>query len=239
MTRVTDRAAARRPRRRPLRRHRPRTATATARAEARAGSAPADKSFSDNDLGVRRRPRRSGRRPERGRSGARTFLETGEVPAPAPHLHLLRSRRDGRPGPWARGKSPAVTSEQGGSMHTRRLLTTLAAVGILGAFAAGAEAGTITFTGIQVQENGTGFGSVLNLLSVQASGSGTSEYGEITWNGVSDVENVGDTKNSSETRSVADIFGATGNNDVGLIFNINQQGSDTSLFLHNFDLLVF
>lgn len=121
-------------------------------------------------------------------------------------------------------------------MRKLRWVTSLAGIAVVGFAATAAQAGTITFTGIQVEENGTGFGSVLNLLSVQNNGS---EYGEVTWNGVSDVENVGNTKNSSETRSVADVFGATGNTDVGLIFNINQEGSDTSLLLHDFDLLVF
>jgi MYXO-CTERM domain-containing protein len=124
-------------------------------------------------------------------------------------------------------------------MRKLRLLSSLGATGILAAAAAAAQAGTITFTNTQVDESGTGFGSVLNLLTVQATGGGTTEYGEVTWNGSSDVDNVGDTQNTSETRSVADIFGATGNTDIGIIFNINQQGSDTSLILNDFQLLVF
>jgi hypothetical protein len=112
---------------------------------------------------------------------------------------------------------------------------------LVGLAAVSAQAGTITFEGVQVDESGTGFGSVLNLLTVQATGGGITEYGEVTWNGSSDVDNVGDTQNTSETRSVADIFGATGNTDVGLIFNINQQGAENELnvILHDFDLLVF
>jgi hypothetical protein len=124
-------------------------------------------------------------------------------------------------------------------MRKLRWVTSFAGAMFVGVSAVAAQAGSITFTGTQVEENGTGFGSVLNLLSVQATGGATSEYGEVTWNGSSDVESVGDTKASSETRSVADIFGGTTNTDVGLIFNINQEGSDTSLFLFDFDLLVF
>jgi hypothetical protein len=121
-------------------------------------------------------------------------------------------------------------------MRTRQWVTSFAGVALVGFAAVAAEAGTITFTNTQVDESGTGFGSVLNLLTVQNDGS---EYGEVTWNGSEDVENVGNTKNTSQTRTVTEIFGATGNTDIGIIFNINQQGSDTSLFLHDFDLLVF
>lgn len=126
-------------------------------------------------------------------------------------------------------------------MRKLRWFTGFAGALLVGAASVAAQAGTITFTNTQVDESGTGFGSVLNLLTVQATGGGTTEYGEVTWNGSSDVDNVGDTQNTSETRSVADVFGATGNTDVGIIFNINQQGAEgeTDLILHDFDLLVF
>ena len=112
----------------------------------------------------------------------------------------------------------------------------IVATGVLYGMASVAQAGTITFTNTQVDEGGTGFGSVLNLLSVQNNGS---EYGEVTLdaNG-NEVDTVGNTKNSSTIRSVSELF-VPGNTDIGLVFNINQEGSDTSLFLNSFSLLLY
>jgi hypothetical protein len=112
-------------------------------------------------------------------------------------------------------------------------------MGILAAAAAAAQAGTITFTNTQVDESGTGFGSVLNLLTVQ---NDTSEYGEVTLDAAGNqVDTVGNTKNTSTIRSVGEIVGASSNTDIGLIYNINQQGTagETFTVLHNFTLLLY
>jgi len=123
-------------------------------------------------------------------------------------------------------------------MRKLRLLSSLGATGILAAAAAAAQAGTITFTGTQVDESGTGFGSVLNLLSIQ---NDDSEYGEVTLDGSgNEVDTVGNTKNSSTIRSVSEIL-VGGNTDIGLVYNINQQGAEGQTFtvLHDFTLLLY
>src|SRR5262245_25139082 len=116
----------------------------------------------------------------------------------------------------------------GGRMRSFGFVAGIVATGVLYGMGAVAQAGTITFTNTQVDESGTGFGSVLNLLSVQ---NDTSEYGEVTLDtSGNEVDTVGNTKNSSTIRTVNEVVGASGNTDIGLVFNINQQGSDTSLF---------
>lgn len=121
-------------------------------------------------------------------------------------------------------------------MRKNRALMGVVAAAVVGSAAVAAQAGTITFTGTQVDESGTGFGSVLNLLSVQ---NNDSEYGEVTLDSSgNEVDTVGNTKNSSTIRSVSELL-VSGNPDIGLVFNINQEGSDTSLFLHDFSLLLY
>lgn len=124
-------------------------------------------------------------------------------------------------------------------MRKSRWVTSFAGTVFVGFAAVAAEAGTITFTNTQVDESGTGFGSVLNLLSVQ---NNTSEYGEVTLdsNG-NEVDTVGNTKNSSAIRSVSEVVGGSSNTDIGLVYNINQEGGEGATFtiLHNFSLLLY
>jgi hypothetical protein len=123
-------------------------------------------------------------------------------------------------------------------MRKLRWVTSLAGTAFVGVAAAAAQAGTITFTGTQVDESGTGFGSVLNLLSVQ---NDDSEYGEVTLDSSgNEVDTVGNTKNTSTIRSVSEVQSGS-NTDIGLIYNINQQGAagQTYTVLHDFTLLLY
>lgn len=109
-------------------------------------------------------------------------------------------------------------------------MTALAFGGVL-AFQSSASA-AITFVGPYV-DSGTGFGNVLNVLTVQQNGS---EWGSILRSGGSDVM-AGDAKNTSSTRTVAEMaaLGVNANN-LGIVFNINEPGSADMVTIQTFTL---
>jgi hypothetical protein len=95
--------------------------------------------------------------------------------------------------------------------------------------------GEIIFTNTQVDEQGTGFGNVLTVLSLQAT---PSEFGSVLWDGVSDVL-IGDYTNQSQTRTVTELSAAgIDDSNFVVIFNINEGGdSNPVLTLHDFDIV--
>jgi PEP-CTERM motif len=95
--------------------------------------------------------------------------------------------------------------------------------------------GELIFTGTQVDQNGTGFGNVLTILSVQAT---SSEFGSVLWDGGSDVESD-DATNQSQTRTVAQLLAAgIDETNLTLIFNVNEGGdTDPVLTLHDFHVV--
>jgi hypothetical protein len=122
-------------------------------------------------------------------------------------------------------------------MKLMQTMTPVVAMCVLGAAGAVAEAGTISFTNTIAEYKGSGFGSVLNLLSVQ---NDTSEYGEVSWNGSSHAM-TGDAKESSRATLVSDITGLPGfsADSLYLIFNINQNHPEDAVTLRDFTLTLY
>src|SRR4051812_30663206 len=101
------------------------------------------------------------------------------------------------------------------------------------ALASSALAGSISFSGTSVDLGGTGFGNVLNVLSVMKRGS---EYGSVTWNGSADVLS-GDAANTSKTQTAAAMLaGGISGQTFSLYFNGNEPGNASSVVLNNFSL---
>jgi len=97
----------------------------------------------------------------------------------------------------------------------------------------GVQAGAINFTGTQVDMNGTGFGNVMNVLSVMNRGS---EHGSVLWNGAADVLG-GDATNTSQTRTATAMQAAgIGGNKFAVYFNGNEPGNAPSVVLSDFTL---
>ena len=65
----------------------------------------------------------------------------------------------------------------------RSSLGSLALLLALGGTAVNAGAATVVFTNTQSNETGTGFGTIANLLVLQAPGNGSSEWGSVGWDG--------------------------------------------------------
>ena len=74
---------------------------------------------------------------------------------------------------------------------------------------------------------GTGFGNVLNILTLQ---NNTTEVGSVYWDGNSD-ETTGHASNTSETRTIAELqaFGIMSASELGIVYNVNQQGAEGGL----------
>jgi hypothetical protein len=102
-----------------------------------------------------------------------------------------------------------------------------------------APAAEITFSNQTVDLHGTGFGNVYSLLSVHATGQQTAEFGSVLWNGSTDVlsgnAQPGAQTNTQFAATVQSLTNA--NNHFGLIFNINQPGSNPSITLRDFTLV--
>ena len=93
----------------------------------------------------------------------------------------------------------------------------------------------LIFTNTPIDENGTGFGNRLTILSLQVK---PTEFGTVLWDGSADVITDGAT-NQSQTRTVAEMLSA-GIDEANLVvvFNINEGGSPPPvLTLHDFDLV--
>ena len=109
------------------------------------------------------------------------------------------------------------------------------AVTAVAAFPSPATAAIVTFTNTTVDLNGTGFGTRLTILALSDK---TSEFGSVGFNGTREVT-TGDATNQSNAPTVAELadFGVTAATPTfGLIFNLNEPGSDRTLVLNDFTL---
>lgn len=94
------------------------------------------------------------------------------------------------------------------------------------------RAGPIVFTNTPVSDNGTGFGNVLNVLSLQAQGNNTSEFGAALLN---NEFPVGDATNQAQTRTVGELTSAGITSDnFGIVLDLNEAANELSVTLHNF-----
>ncbi len=97
------------------------------------------------------------------------------------------------------------------------------------------NAAAIFYTNVTVDDSGTGFGTVLNLLTLQQS---TSEWGAVLY--MAGVETLtGDAQPNSSLQTVSTISAAPYNinsSNFGLIFNINEAANQKDLVLNNFSL---
>lgn len=82
-----------------------------------------------------------------------------------------------------------------------------------------------------VTQSGTGFGAVVNVLSLQLQGGpGPSEAGSVTPTGL-----TGDATNTSQCATVMQLTAAGINaNNLAFVFNINQTGGDPLVHLDDF-----
>jgi hypothetical protein len=90
------------------------------------------------------------------------------------------------------------------------------------------SAGTISYVGVG-DTSGTGFGSVLSLLSLQAD---SSEWGGVSWTAAGDVLS-GDAKDAAvhtKTVGVSELGWSPGL-DVAIVFNVNEDGNPKVLDL--------
>ena len=95
----------------------------------------------------------------------------------------------------------------------------------------------ITFSNTSVDEQGTGFGTILNVLSLQQQGNNTTEAGSVLWDGTQKVLS-GDAANGSETPEVTQLSTALINGtNFGLILNLNEGGTGASLVVDDFELV--
>jgi len=125
----------------------------------------------------------------------------------------------------------------------------LSCAAFVAATAGTARAGSVTFSGQTADLNGTGFGTVLSILSLQNNGT---EYGAqgphvngynvdgITVNGNGLGGNASNS-NGSNIQTVSNLFAIDANfiahgDTPGLVFNVNQEGNlgSSTLNLHNF-----
>jgi len=107
------------------------------------------------------------------------------------------------------------------------------AMALSAVFSTNAFAGSITYTGTNVDLNGTGFGNVLNVLSVQ---NDRSEYGSVLWNGAADVLTDHAT-NTSQTQTAAVLQSiGIGGSKFNIYFNGNEPGNASSVLLRDFSM---
>jgi hypothetical protein len=108
----------------------------------------------------------------------------------------------------------------------KKILFTVVIAVALCFYVSGASALTLEFVG-SVADSGTGFGDVSNILTLQKNGS---ETGSVSWSGTDRVLS-GDAKNTSKVWLFSDIIatGITGANQLGIVYNVNQEGKDSAL----------
>lgn len=115
-------------------------------------------------------------------------------------------------------------------MHTRAYLV---AAGFLLGGAGTALAGPIITPAGTFDDSGTGFGNILNVLSLQGS---PNEWGSVLRSGGADAL-TGDATNQSSTRTVGEMISAgVGLSNFAIVFNINEPGSADMVTLQHFTL---
>lgn len=120
--------------------------------------------------------------------------------------------------------------------HLKKLVLALVVFAItsLGSVMATKAQGLLISNQTQVTQGGTGFGAVVNILTLQLQGGpGPVEFGSIS---PPDVE-TGDAQNTSQCATVAQLTaeGITAGN-LAFVFNINQTGGDPLVHLDDWTL---
>jgi hypothetical protein len=102
-----------------------------------------------------------------------------------------------------------------------------------------AAAGDITYSGQTVDLSGTGYGNFPTILSVQAHGSDTSQWGAVSWNGTDDVL-AGDAKPAgTATRLVSELLADGVTKDLfGIVLNTNED-VNRDITLQDFSMEVY
>jgi len=114
--------------------------------------------------------------------------------------------------------------------------TALGVAAIMSLTASPLPAATIFYTGIQADDSGTGFGTVLNLLTLQ---NNTSEWGSALYNTLGAIDTLGDAKPNSRIQTVAAMAGPLYNitsGNFGIIFNIAESANQKEVVLNDFSL---
>jgi PEP-CTERM motif len=119
--------------------------------------------------------------------------------------------------------------------NSKKLMVALAIAGLtsLGSALTAKADGILTNQG-PVAQTGTGFGAVVNILSLQLTGGpGPSESGSVAPGNVK----TGDATNTSQCATVAQLL-AKGINSTNLafVFNLNQTGGDPTMHLDDFTI---
>lgn len=115
---------------------------------------------------------------------------------------------------------------------TRLVVICMGAAALGAAPAVGAN---IAFNG-GTQQSGTGFGNILNVLSLH---NNDSEWGSVTRLGGSDVL-AGHATNQSFTRTAGEILASGADiNNLGMVFNINEPGSSDEVLLREFTVIFY
>jgi len=110
------------------------------------------------------------------------------------------------------------------------ILSFLAGVLLCTAASSGA---VIIYTGQTVDLGGAGFGNVPPVLTVQAHGNDTTEWGAVGWDGLADVYPTDPNQTvegppKTQTRTVSELLSEGITKDTfGVVFNINEDGEET------------
>jgi hypothetical protein len=91
-----------------------------------------------------------------------------------------------------------------------------------------------------VDFGGSGLGAVNTILTLQATGNGSTETGAVSWNGTSDVI-TGDAKtgaSQTQTRTLGSL-GITSASTLRVIFNANESANDLSISLDSLVLNIY
>lgn len=105
------------------------------------------------------------------------------------------------------------------------------------ATAVSARADSITFVST-VNQGGTGFGNILNVLSLQNT---PNESGSVLLTGMGNQLLTGNATNQSQLRSFQELInnGITNATQIGIVYNVNETGANPATTLNSFSLQVF
>ena len=126
-------------------------------------------------------------------------------------------------------------------LNSTKWIATGIAIAVLGMQV---DAASLVFTGGEVDQ-GTGVGNTLHLMSLSDAdppGGDGNESGSVTWDGTQDVltGEVQTSGGNNQTYTVAQLKAEDPNvaeNDLGLVFNVNQTGASPFVYLKELTLV--
>jgi hypothetical protein len=122
---------------------------------------------------------------------------------------------------------------EGASMSLSLRATVSLALAMVVGLVGSAGGGTISFTNQAVDLQGSGFGTTLVCLVLQAN---NEEFGSVLRSGAMDVT-TGDATNQSSTRTAAALLSAgISASNFGIVFNSAEPGSGSDVLLFDFSL---